>query len=191
MFTWGPFSNSQFKPSLNRHNSRRMVRSRSSRTKVSDCGMTLHCVCLHDPFLPVDRLFGRWAGTHFGSPNFNIFTVFWFLPYDINIYCCILTLDRAINQRCLWTGSTSVSKWKQSHGWSEVESVWNDICRCHMRVEVSWSQSESDQACSHWECLTVCSSPQQLLVEYPRSRGRSSKWGLENTALYGLEKKKL
>ena len=38
-------------------------------------------------------------------------------------FCCILTLDRAVNQRFLWTGRTGVNKWKQSYNWSEIVCV--------------------------------------------------------------------
>ena len=68
--------------------------------------------------------------------------------------CCILILDRAVNQRFLWIGRTCES----SHVVDRKSlALWNDICKCLREavgwVGVSWSQwgTESDPAYSHWE----------------------------------------
>ena len=57
-------------------------------------------------------------------------------------YCCILTLDWAVNQR-----HTCVNKWKLSQ---KLWALWNNICRCCMSIGGSWGQwgPESEPALS-------------------------------------------
>ena len=88
--------------------------------------------------------------------------------------CCILTLDRAVNQRC-----TCVNKRKQV-------SVMKEYRQVRAAVELVDDRKARVRASLQTE---VCGS-QRTLVEPPQPRcGRSAKWVLEdNTACYGQEK---
>ena len=98
----------------------------------------------------------------------------------INPRCYILTLDRAVNQRC--TCVNKRKKWKQTCVMKEYRQT---------PAAVEWVGHRRASQLADWECLTESNSPQRPLVEQLQPRyGRSAKWVLEdNTACYGQEKK--
>ena len=86
-------------------------------------------------------------------------------------FCCILTLDGAINQ---WFSAQDapVKKSRSSH---VVEQKCLDVMKWYMQMP-TWDRS----------CLSLESVMGGLPVEYPWPRSRSAKWGFEgNTAWYG------
>ena len=58
-------------------------------------------------------------------------------PTENVYFCCILTLDRAINQRFLWTGRTCENNRQLSRGWSEIMG----IMKWYMQMPTRGSQS--------------------------------------------------
>ena len=95
--------------------------------------------------------------------------------------CYILTLDRAINQRC-----TCVNKRKKKR---QQMGVMKEYRQMLVAVE-SVSDKKASQL-ADWERHAEGCCSQRTPVEQPQPRrGRSAKWVLEdNTACYGQEKK--
>ena len=111
-----------------------------------------------------------------------------------NLYC-ILILDRAVIQRFLWTGRTSVNCGSSHVVDRKSWVLWNDICRLSNKSPGSFGvrvRVESDLDWSHGE-RSLEKRPTVAFgwVHRPRNR-RSAKWDLRNnTVWYDQEKKKL
>ena len=102
------------------------------------------------------------------------------LSFSKVIICYILTLDRAVNQRCTYVNKRK--KWKQVDIMKEYRQILAAI------------ESVGDKKASQLPDLerpTKGNCPHRPPVEQPQPRcGGSAKWVLEdNTACYGWEKK--
>ena len=108
-----------------------------------------------------------------------IISVFLFLICLWTSICCILTLDRAVNQRC-----TCVNKQKKKRKQVDIMKEYRQVPAA---VELVGDRKARVRASLQTE---GCGS-QRTPVEQPQPRcGRSAKWVLEdNTACYGQEKK--
>ena len=99
--------------------------------------------------------------------------------FNCNCCCYILTLDRAVNQRC-----TCVNKRKKKQ---KEASVMKEYRLVPAAVELVGDRKARVKA----RLQTEGCGPQRTQVGQPQPRcGRSAKWVLEdNTACYGQEKK--
>ena len=113
------------------------------------------------------------------------------LQHDGTYICCILTLNRTVNQRSLWTERLCVNGRKQSRGSSEVVGAvkwYMQMCLAVREVGVSEGLSQTQLAVTESTPLGAVSHRASGWI--PRLRSSTcTKWGLEdNTACYGQEK---